>query len=80
MNTEENGIIELELKYCERCGGLWLRIKGKDDVYCATCALRIVELPAPTRRRVTPRLPISDRTEIHGVAAITGMFGEGGNA
>ena len=80
MNTEENGIIELELKYCERCGGLWLRIKGKNDVYCASCALRIAELPAPTRRRVTPRLPISDRTEIHGVAAMPGMFGEGGNA
>lgn len=40
----EQGIVELELKYCERCGGLWLRVRGKDDVYCTACAAQIAEL------------------------------------
>ena len=29
--------VAVELKYCERCGGLWLRRAGQDDVYCKTC-------------------------------------------
>jgi hypothetical protein len=28
---------QLELKYCERCGGLWLRNKGEEEVYCPGC-------------------------------------------
>ncbi len=53
MEMENTEIIELELKYCERCGGLWLRIRGRDDVYCASCALQISKLPgaAPRKRR-----------------------------
>jgi hypothetical protein len=39
---------KLELKYCERCGGLWLRPQGTDAVYCAACAENIRELP-PSR-------------------------------
>jgi len=30
--------IQLELKYCERCGGLGLRPKGSDLVLCTGCA------------------------------------------
>jgi Zn-finger nucleic acid-binding protein len=29
--------ILIELKYCERCGGLWLRPQGADTVYCGGC-------------------------------------------
>ena len=29
--------ILIELKYCERCGGLWLRPQGSTTVYCAGC-------------------------------------------
>jgi hypothetical protein len=29
--------ILIELKYCERCGGLWLRLQGANAVYCAGC-------------------------------------------
>jgi len=29
--------ILIELKYCERCGGLWLRPQGSGAVYCAGC-------------------------------------------
>jgi len=31
--------IQMELKYCERCGGLWLRLKGSQLVYCPSCAM-----------------------------------------
>ena len=41
MEAENVEIIELELKYCERCGGLWLRVRGKDDVYCTSCTLQV---------------------------------------
>jgi hypothetical protein len=51
------GIVELELKYCERCGGLWLRVRGKDNVYCTTCALQIAELPISAPRNAT-RKPV----------------------
>lgn len=30
--------ISLELKYCERCGGLWLRPRGSDLLFCAGCS------------------------------------------
>lgn len=28
---------ELELKYCERCGALCLRLRGRDEVLCIRC-------------------------------------------
>jgi len=39
---------QVELKYCERCGGLFLRARTSDVVFCAECALRLAELPEPT--------------------------------
>ena len=35
----------LELKYCERCGGLWLRPSAARAVYCPGCTRRLRELP-----------------------------------
>jgi hypothetical protein len=35
----------LELKYCERCGGLWLRPAGGSQVYCVACGRSMAELP-----------------------------------
>jgi uncharacterized Zn finger protein (UPF0148 family) len=43
--------IRVELKYCERCGGLWLREVGSGEVYCDHCEASIAELPAPKRKR-----------------------------
>ena len=37
--------VRLELKYCEHCGGLWLRECGAGVVYCVNCLPRIAELP-----------------------------------
>jgi len=28
----------MELKYCERCGNIWLRISGSQRTRCAPCA------------------------------------------
>ena len=35
--------VTVELKYCERCGGLWLRASGNPGVYCAVCAPQMQE-------------------------------------
>ena len=58
--------IELDLKYCERCGGLWLRPQGTDGVYCAVCRAHIAAMPnrgeAPRRkaRRRRAGKPVAD--------------------
>jgi len=73
MEGLEEGIIQLELKYCERCGGLWLRPRGSDLVFCAACAISMAGLPAPRVRVIdlrTPPLSISDAS----------FWTEGGNA
>lgn len=36
----------VELKYCERCGGLGIRGPGS-GVYCKNCLPEIAQLPAP---------------------------------
>ena len=45
----------LELKYCERCGGLWLRPIGGGQIYCMICSRPMAELPPAStevKRRV----------------------------
>ena len=79
MDTEGLEIIRLELKYCERCGGLWMRARGSGDVYCPSCAVEILDLP--TRRRRKPRLLLNDRVEIKSQCEEwSAVCGEGGNA
>jgi hypothetical protein len=41
--------LQFELKYCERCGGLWLRPVGGGQVYCVACAGQMAELPQASR-------------------------------
>ncbi len=48
--------IHFELKYCERCGSLWLRPCGDDVIYCPACTRKIAELPLP---RQSPNQPSS---------------------
>lgn len=47
-------IIHFELKYCERCGGLWLRRRETAAVYCSPCARQITEITRRRLRRQTP--------------------------
>ena len=37
--------LQFELKYCERCGGLWLRPTGGGQIYCVACGRAMAELP-----------------------------------
>lgn len=53
-------LIEVELKYCERCGGLWLRPQGSDQVYCACCAPVMADLPQPALKRPVGCISRSD--------------------
>lgn len=39
-------IVRMELKYCERCGGLLLRRTGEAVVYCGPCEAMMRDLPA----------------------------------
>jgi Zn-finger nucleic acid-binding protein len=50
----------LELKYCERCGGLWLRPVGGEQIYCVACGRAMAELPPASyeiRHAKVPRGP-----------------------
>jgi Zn-finger nucleic acid-binding protein len=47
--------VQLELKYCERCGGLWLRRAASGEVYCSRCTPEMAELPAAICRPAKKR-------------------------
>jgi Zn-finger nucleic acid-binding protein len=53
MTSEMEPSVGLELKYCEQCGGLWLRRRGSQECYCADCARFLEEIPprTPDNRR-----------------------------
>jgi hypothetical protein len=52
MKNHETGVIQLELKYCERCGGLGLRPQGSDLLFCAACSRMLAGL-APSSNLTT---------------------------
>ena len=81
MKAVDPEAILMELKYCERCGGLWLRTKGAAQPYCAPCAREMLDLPAPQSRLRRPRIPgnhYSD-TRLRG-ARLPRLIEEGGQA
>lgn len=47
--------VYFQLKYCERCGSLWLRPEGTASPYCPNCEHIMAALPvrAPRRNRKT---------------------------
>lgn len=63
MEIEELEIIHLELKYCERCGGLWLRPEDTDEVYCGSCSVQMSAFAVAVKRN-KPRLLLSPKIEI----------------
>ena len=80
MEFESLEIVRLELKYCERCGGLWMRTWGTDDVYCPSCAVEMLDLPFG-RKRGRAALPVNDRIDIKSQCEDwSTVCGEGGNA
>jgi uncharacterized Zn finger protein (UPF0148 family) len=64
----EGAEILVELKYCERCGGLWLRRQGADGVYCAGCRASLEAMPdpgeTPPRKARSRRKARTQRTDL----------------
>ena len=54
----------VELKYCEHCGGLWIR-EGGAGVYCERCQPKIADLPIPKSQR-RAKLPVGPQTVVEG--------------
>jgi hypothetical protein len=55
--------IGVELKYCEHCGGLWVRERGA-GVYCENCQRAVAELPAPKKKPGKIILPVRPPTAV----------------
>lgn len=72
----DSNAIQMELKYCERCGGLWLRLRGSDLVYCPPCAVALAGLARD------PRFPHRGRScrDDDQPEITTAFWTEGGNA
>jgi hypothetical protein len=80
METNGLEIVRLELKYCERCGGLWMRTSGTEDIYCPACADQMLDLPAARGRRRL-HLLLNDRVEIKSQCEeLSAVCSQGGNA
>ena len=58
-----------QLKYCERCGGLWLRPAGAAVRYCPVCASFMDELPLRTPRN--QRKPLRRALDVSAVFLFT---------
>ncbi len=80
----EMGVHEMliELKYCERCGGLWLRPQGADAVYCAGCRVLVEAKQNPTvtpspkpRPRKGHQGTGKQRVDLHGSGRIDSLEG-----
>jgi hypothetical protein len=51
--------VEFELKYCERCGVLWVRPVGGDQIYCVACGREMDDLPPASYEADSGRMPHS---------------------
>lgn len=60
ITGQDSQVIHLELKYCERCGSLWLREADSGGIYCARCDAAIERMAPPTRHKNKARVPGSD--------------------
>ncbi len=83
MGKMEGQEIQVDLKYCERCGGLWLRLQGTSGVYCASCNLRLAARPdpgeapprKPRRRRARPMGMDAERERLQNLTRIECLQG-----
>jgi hypothetical protein len=56
--------VRVELKYCEHCGGLWVRESGAGGVYCEKCQPKVADLPAPKKKSGRLILPVRPHTAV----------------
>jgi hypothetical protein len=75
METQETKLLELELKYCERCGTLWLRLRGSEVVVCRSCARALAGLPGWRGTDHSSDLKDANAAPVH-----SAFWAEGGNA
>ena len=59
--SDDKNLVRVELKYCERCGGLWVRECGEGLVYCAKCEAEVADLPIPKKKSGRVELPSRTR-------------------
>ncbi|HEV2397770.1 MAG TPA: hypothetical protein VGS27_12565 [Candidatus Sulfotelmatobacter sp.] len=55
--------VRMELKYCEHCGGLWVR-EGGAGVYCRKCEAKVADLPVPKKRPGRLMLPKQETSQV----------------
>jgi len=80
MESLDDVLVPMELKYCERCGGLWFREKEAAEVYCPGCVPLMADMPQLKRKRVMV-VAVNSVDDIEGcLAELTAVCGEGGNA
>ncbi len=82
MEIDDVEVIELELKYCERCGGLWFRVVGDGEVFCAPCALRMVaEAPGLRQYVRRQRMAANHKVDVRGSRVeLRAVCSDGGNS
>lgn len=62
-NHRNETVVRMELKYCEHCGGLWVR-EGGAGVYCRKCEEKVADLPAPRKRPGRLMLPKQKASQV----------------
>ena len=80
MDVEELEIVELELKYCERCGALWLRPCGGEQAYCAQCTVKMLNPPIVRSARARRRWKLNEHLGDMASDGRSVLLEEGGNA
>ena len=78
---ERSGQIKIELKYCERCGGLWFREAGSNANLCGPCTN---EEPVLARRYADRKQQAEEDRGWIGLSSLIvknlqGVAAEGGN-
>jgi hypothetical protein len=66
-------VVRMELKYCERCGGLLVRPVESEVTYCAACAAKMAELPRPRASRRNGRTPVGKAEEVEAASVLCGL-------
>jgi hypothetical protein len=56
-----NKQVRVELKYCERCGMLWMRECGSGLIFCKACEPDVTELPILKKHPHTVKLGVGRR-------------------
>jgi hypothetical protein len=80
VEISEGQLVVFDLKYCERCGGLWLRLEGNEEVYCPSCIPKMAELPVVRRRRKRSELQDPEELRVERIEELMAFCSLGGNA